>query len=99
MTECPICLEVLQESPTITTPCCHQQIHTKCLEEFIEYNRSRLQDSMCPLCRSVLAEYIAIDLPDDPPNEREPLDKRLLYLVGAMALHISFIFVYKFAIH
>ena len=54
--ECPICLSELKNTKCIGseriihTPCCSQQIHKKCLYQWL----SGEQNNTCPLCRESL---------------------------------------------
>ena len=43
--ECPICLEILDDTPTITLPCGHIY-HDQCLLDWFEHNMT------CPICRA-----------------------------------------------
>ena len=48
---CPICLDPFDSYiSAITTACCRQPFHTKCLAEAVEATRY-----LCPLCKQVLS--------------------------------------------
>ena len=44
---CCICLEEIQINDHSKLTCCFNYIHTKCIEEYLNYN----QNHICPLCR------------------------------------------------
>jgi hypothetical protein len=67
--ECPVCLETLEGTLEITTACCKQRLHTKCLNDMIDFYESTERDTPCPLCRSLLSRYIAVDIPDAPSSQ------------------------------
>ena len=52
--ECPICLTELDSKTClgkrniINSPCCHQDIHHKCLDKWL------IDNNTCPLCREIL---------------------------------------------
>lgn len=71
--ECPICLEDLAGTLEIATACCGQRIHTKCVNAMIDFYELARRDTPCPLCRTALAQYTAIDIaPDQADQERVP---------------------------
>ena len=71
--ECAVCLEELQGSLEITTTCCAQRIHSKCVNQMIDFYDSIKRDTPCPLCRTIISRYIAIDIPENPdtPNTQQ----------------------------
>lgn len=45
--ECPICLEVINDTNVIIMNCCKQKIHTTCLNKWVLFKK----DNHCILCR------------------------------------------------
>lgn len=48
--ECPICLEPLDQKPTVSLPSCGHVLHSRCYEQMIKF----CVQSACPLCRAPL---------------------------------------------
>lgn len=70
--ECPICLEDLAGTLEIATACCGQRIHTKCVNAMIDFYELARRDTPCPLCRTAIAQYTAIDIaPDQAAADQE----------------------------
>lgn len=107
--ECPICLAPLEDSPTMTTFCCRQKMHVACFNDTVAFYESHKRDTPCPLCRTTVSEYVAIDIVSetrgtadetDPPR-RDPCatKRRLIYSLGVLGTHASFIAAYKLCHH
>jgi len=101
--ECPVCLELLEAPGVETTPCCRQMMHSKCYLDMVSFYEGRRCDTPCPLCRTLLSEYVAIDF--EPAEPVEPTvsvpspSKTAIFCVVLLTLQTSIILVYKFASH
>lgn len=100
-TECPVCLEDLR-GLEIVTACCKQRLHTKCLNDMIDFYESTERDTPCPLCRSIISRYISIDIPDaqERPIARSASNnvsaQKIVYCVSFTVLfNMVIMFTYK----
>ena len=58
MEECPVCLESLKNSQTLTVDCCKKQFHVNCYVNAMSINPT------CPLCRK---DQVIINMPTPTP--------------------------------
>lgn len=56
---CPICLDPITAKASLCLPCGHN-IHASCLNEYVAHQLMRVNEVMCPMCRSVV-----VDVDDD----------------------------------
>lgn len=104
--ECPICLTSLEESSVMSTFCCNQRMHTKCFDETVLFYDGRKRDTPCPMCRTVVAEHVAVaidlhpgeSLPDAGPEPRRRTSfatrRTLLYALVVVCAHGSLFALY-----
>lgn len=104
-TECPVCLEDLRGPLEIVTSCCKQRLHTKCLNDMIDFYESTERDTPCPLCRSIISRFISIDIPE---AQERPIDRptannnigaqNIVYCVSfTVFFNMVILFTYKLA--
>ena len=78
MTDCPICMDVIEGTKNCVTTDCGHQFHTNCLMKSVAHNGFG-----CPYCRTVMAEEVdeeeTIYTDDDEEDEEYDDEGEELY--------------------
>jgi len=89
MTECPICLETIDDKDLILLECCQMKFCTICLPEWFRQSGN----VTCPICHKMLNEYY-IPITDVTENTEENTEEITPRNMTSLKLTAFFIVVF-----